>query len=57
MLIFTQLGFCCAYVIYAGNSLHHLIPSVSHYLFMAMTIPVLVPLAWVRHVGKLGFTR
>lgn len=46
--VVTQLGFCCAYVIFVGDNLHSLIPKLSVLECVLCAMPVFIGLSWLR---------
>ena len=59
-LMFTQVGFCCAYLIFIGNTVAELVspddPDAQerwHYIFTAAAVPVLIPISWIRRIKLL----
>lgn len=58
-LLSSQVGFCVVYVIFLGDSLHTIIPSISKLLWMFIIIPILILECWVRelkYLAPLSFT-
>lgn len=47
-LIFTQLGFCCVYLIFLGNNLHAIYPSLAPKGYIVLCMAVLAFIAWIR---------
>lgn len=53
-LLSSQVGFCVVYVIFLGDSLHTLVPSLSKLAWMFIVIPILILECWVRDLKYLA---
>eukprot|EP00051_Salpingoeca_urceolata_P002178 m.47883 g.47883 ORF g.47883 m.47883 type:complete len:413 (+) comp11953_c0_seq1:316-1554(+) len=53
-IVLSQIGFCCAYLIFISQNLHTLLPSVSTSGFLALSLVPLVFLCNIRDLSKLG---
>ena len=48
LLMFTQFGFCCVYVVFCAESTQYYIPSVPWQLLVVIWYPIFVGLSWIR---------
>jgi proton-coupled amino acid transporter len=53
LLVFTQTGFSCAYLIYIGTNMHAMVPQVEEWHAILIALALLVPLCLLRNIKYL----
>ena len=54
LVLSSQLGACCSYLIFVGDTMAGLVPSISHFAFVLMALPIIIPIVWLPDVGSLA---
>ncbi|KAL0485312.1 proton-coupled amino acid transporter [Acrasis kona] len=54
LLIFTQFGFSCAYLIFIGTNVHEMVPKLQEWHAVAISVVILIPLCLVRNLKYLS---
>ncbi|KAG8230461.1 hypothetical protein J437_LFUL009950 [Ladona fulva] len=54
VVLISQIGFCCAYLIFIMENLSQFFPSLSHYQWLLIILPPLFFLTLLRHLSKLA---
>eukprot|EP00698_Gefionella_okellyi_P014403 TRINITY_DN399_c0_g1_i1.p1 TRINITY_DN399_c0_g1~~TRINITY_DN399_c0_g1_i1.p1 ORF type:complete len:454 (+),score=73.06 TRINITY_DN399_c0_g1_i1:55-1362(+) len=53
-VVITQCGFCCAYVVFIGQNMNHLVPSIAFKAWPFIILPIFAFLSWIRHLKYLA---
>jgi proton-coupled amino acid transporter len=55
LLVFTQCGFCCAYLIFIGENMHDMLPGLPNWLYICFALVLLLPICLLRNLKYLAF--
>ena len=56
-MLVSQIGFCCAYLIFISENLNSYFPAVDQHIWLLMFMPFLYLLTLYRQLHKLAFFR
>ncbi|KAL0482636.1 solute carrier family 36 (proton-coupled amino acid transporter) [Acrasis kona] len=54
LLVFTQTGFCCAYLNFIGGNMHEMVPALREWHYIIISLVVLIPICLIRNLKHLS---